>query len=492
MPPNMTAGSPDGTVLPPRGTITGWSGGSDTGPPGPGGLQGTKLPGYGPGSRPGTGSLDGPPGSNTGAPLANGTNPAQGTARSGVGRGEGMPGPGFSGAGNLSPGQHPASGPPPSYVFGMLPFNQAGSTAKAAPAGISGGAGGFAPPSAGILASLPQPFSAGQQRMGVYGPPTAGIQANLVPRVGTSDPATGQPGQGQGEFGLPGLGNPNATGYAGTGPSGPGNTGFPWTGSLPPNGYGPGQGVAGSTNGNRGNGTPPQIGPDGKPLPPGRPGQYPAVAQGDPTRRDSWVAGPGNAQGSMVSYGPRTSSGNPANPANGSPPDGANPNGNGGEPGNGNQPNNGGFNPLARPSGGNASGEPGRMNLSGEFGSVVSQDSGPALKSGRPRGPSPIPSRLQADHDFIIQVTCAVDGVVFRNQLYPAYPAANQQAVAATLVRNIQQTIDRKQATVRDGEPMYRPLIRLKVEVDGLRSYLWIYRALESLRVPMSREDVLN
>ena len=52
------------------------------------------------------------------------------------------------------------------------------------------------------------------------------------------------------------------------------------------------------------------------------------------------------------------------------------------------------------------------------------------------------------------------------------------------------QGIARHQASVRPGEPPYRPQIRFRVRPDGLRSYYLAYPALESLRVPMSRENV--
>ena len=54
----------------------------------------------------------------------------------------------------------------------------------------------------------------------------------------------------------------------------------------------------------------------------------------------------------------------------------------------------------------------------------------------------------------------------------------------------VEQLIARRQATVRPGEPPYRPLIRFRVHPEGLRAYYLAYPALEGLGVPMTRENV--
>ena len=50
--------------------------------------------------------------------------------------------------------------------------------------------------------------------------------------------------------------------------------------------------------------------------------------------------------------------------------------------------------------------------------------------------------------------------------------------------------VDRRQASVRPGEPPYRPLLRFQVHPDGLRGYYFAYPLLERLRIPMSRENL--
>jgi hypothetical protein len=50
--------------------------------------------------------------------------------------------------------------------------------------------------------------------------------------------------------------------------------------------------------------------------------------------------------------------------------------------------------------------------------------------------------------------------------------------------------IVRRQATVRPGEPPYRPYIRFQIRPDGLRSYYLAYPVLENLGIPMARQDL--
>ena len=50
--------------------------------------------------------------------------------------------------------------------------------------------------------------------------------------------------------------------------------------------------------------------------------------------------------------------------------------------------------------------------------------------------------------------------------------------------------VARRQASVRPGEAPYRPQLRFLVRPDGLRSFHLAYPALESLRLPMTRQDI--
>jgi hypothetical protein len=50
--------------------------------------------------------------------------------------------------------------------------------------------------------------------------------------------------------------------------------------------------------------------------------------------------------------------------------------------------------------------------------------------------------------------------------------------------------ITRRQATVRPGEPPYRPQVRFLIYPDGLRTYFLAFPALEPLGITMTRQDV--
>ena len=66
----------------------------------------------------------------------------------------------------------------------------------------------------------------------------------------------------------------------------------------------------------------------------------------------------------------------------------------------------------------------------------------------------------------------------------------NLQATDQALAQAVGNLIARRQASVRPGEPPYRPLVRFQVSNEGLRTYYHVYPLLEQLRVPMTRENV--
>ncbi len=71
-------------------------------------------------------------------------------------------------------------------------------------------------------------------------------------------------------------------------------------------------------------------------------------------------------------------------------------------------------------------------------------------------------------------------------------PVENQKAMATSLVQTIQQMVARRQAAVRDGEPPYQPMIRLQLQAEGVRSFIWIVPSLRTLNIPMTRENLIN
>ena len=117
-----------------------------------------------------------------------------------------------------------------------------------------------------------------------------------------------------------------------------------------------------------------------------------------------------------------------------------------------------------------------------------------ALGAGtKPNRPAPArPSMLLGSRDWIIPIECTADALV----LYPArlrIPLGTlpQGGVRDNqLVQAVQQMIERRQASVRPGEPPYRPILRFLVRPGGLRSYYVAYPLLQPLEVPMTRENL--
>ena len=58
------------------------------------------------------------------------------------------------------------------------------------------------------------------------------------------------------------------------------------------------------------------------------------------------------------------------------------------------------------------------------------------------------------------------------------------------LVQSVSNAIARRQATVRQGETPYRPILRFQVHPDALRTYYHVYPLFENLRLPMTRENL--
>jgi hypothetical protein len=115
----------------------------------------------------------------------------------------------------------------------------------------------------------------------------------------------------------------------------------------------------------------------------------------------------------------------------------------------------------------------------------------PPAGSGRAPARPQVPlGRLISNRDWVIAIECKADAVVVKpwGLRFPATAATDgKEHPLVVAVRNM---IARRQATVRPGEPPYRPLLRFQVHPDGLRSYYFAYPLLEILRVPMSRENL--
>ena len=115
---------------------------------------------------------------------------------------------------------------------------------------------------------------------------------------------------------------------------------------------------------------------------------------------------------------------------------------------------------------------------------------GPTKKNKPAPAPSPL-SKMLGNKDFIITIDCFGDRVaVFPGNAPFRWASANTQATDQALAQFVATLIERRQASVRPGEPPYRPLIRFQVSAEGLRSYYHVYPLFERLGVPMTRENV--
>jgi hypothetical protein len=118
------------------------------------------------------------------------------------------------------------------------------------------------------------------------------------------------------------------------------------------------------------------------------------------------------------------------------------------------------------------------------------------LGSSRPRRKNVQPLTLgprlwDNNRDWIISIECKPDALI----IGPTQERISTDIIMSaegsqSLVDKIKKLIDRRQATVPDGVPPYRPMIRFRVPPGGLRSYYMVYPVLEVLHVPMTRENI--
>jgi hypothetical protein len=102
----------------------------------------------------------------------------------------------------------------------------------------------------------------------------------------------------------------------------------------------------------------------------------------------------------------------------------------------------------------------------------------------------PKPFRLTGNRDWIIPLECTPEAVVLPTGVKITASALSTGDGGKALLKAVQDLIARKQATVREGEPPYRPQIRFRVHPEGLRLYHLAYPTLESLQVPILRENL--
>jgi hypothetical protein len=249
-----------------------------------------------------------------------------------------------------------------------------------------------------------------------------------------------------------------------------------------------------------------QAGPPGVGSQPGQPagraagGGQPGLPAGSPTGG----ALPGQPHGTATSGQPGV--GGAPTGAVGQPGDpgleGGQPGLAGGAPSAGKQtgsPANASDSTGSSPGGSSAGGQPGPPGESGAVGDPPGLPGGGSTVLGPPKSPGgkapPAPpplGRLLGNRDWLIYLECNADGVVLKhgNQKFTREALAATTAGESTLAQAVRQLVAKRQATVRPGEPPYRPLLRFQVHPDGLRAYYLAYPLLDSLRLPMARENM--
>jgi hypothetical protein len=115
----------------------------------------------------------------------------------------------------------------------------------------------------------------------------------------------------------------------------------------------------------------------------------------------------------------------------------------------------------------------------------------PKRSTAKPRATTPRPIRLTGNRDWVIPLECTADAIVLPTGVkITAQALSAGDSGAKALLQGVQELIKRKQATVRDGEPEYRPQVRFLVHPEGLRLYHLAYPTLEPLQIPILRQNV--
>jgi hypothetical protein len=328
----------------------------------------------------------------------------------------------------------------------------------------------------------------GRESAGSAGDPAA-------PRGGPPAPVGGSATTGggggaataNGAGGTPGapvpVGSTPAAGGTGQGQPGP-----VISGSGPPTGAGGGATTANGTGGTSGAPVPVGGSPAGKGTGQGQPG--PALAASGPP-----PTGPGGGSSAPDTAGRPPGTGGVAGNASGALPPVPQYPGEAGAP-QGAQPPAGAVAGSGEPGSSPQQGTPGTGEAAGAS-SGPSQPGGGVLDKVATRNPRDGPARPalpkgKPSRDWVLSVECRANALVLypSGQRIEAAPLATSSQAGRAFAQAVQDLIARRQATVRPGDPPYRPQIRFLVRPTGLRTYYLAYPLLEPLQVPMSRQNL--
>lgn len=99
----------------------------------------------------------------------------------------------------------------------------------------------------------------------------------------------------------------------------------------------------------------------------------------------------------------------------------------------------------------------------------------------------PAIGRIIGNRDFILIVDC-YENVVTLSPPGRSFNLTSAEAIEQ-LAKQIKILVDRRQQTVRPGEPPYRPIIQFRVQPDGRRAYYAVYPRLAEFGYAMTREN---
>jgi hypothetical protein len=156
---------------------------------------------------------------------------------------------------------------------------------------------------------------------------------------------------------------------------------------------------------------------------------------------------------------------------------------------------------------GTASGSAGGNESGGSYGVSGGGEGGDG--SGLPTTPNPLdklagprkrpvglsnlrPILFNRNRDWIIKIDCYSDRIIVEatGQVIAPATLAGADPNDNALIQDVRAMIQRRQATVAEGDIPYRPLIRFRVQPNSVRAYYLAYPALEALNVPLSRENL--
>jgi hypothetical protein len=99
--------------------------------------------------------------------------------------------------------------------------------------------------------------------------------------------------------------------------------------------------------------------------------------------------------------------------------------------------------------------------------------------------------KVVSDRDWNVTLSCTAKGVklLLTQEEFSLAALQTHYPGEHPIHQAVRQLVEKKQATVRPGEPPYRPTLRFEVPPDGLRPYLVANAVLQDLGLPVVRHN---